>query len=72
MQKLQQRRSHCSVEKHEDWHQLNQFEIWTSIFVFPGRSHTGDVCVAKGLTQYYSIIQIKIKECKGTLFLNHH
>lgn len=32
--------------------------------VFIDASHTGDVCVAKSLTQYYSIIQIRIKECK--------
>jgi len=46
----------------------SSFETQASIFALPGRSHTGDVCIAKSLTQYYSIIQIRIKECKGTLF----
>ena len=30
---------------------------------------TGDVCVVKGLTQHFDIIQIRIKECKGKLLL---
>lgn len=32
--------------------------------VFIDTSHTGDVCILKGMTQYFSIIQIAIKECK--------
>lgn len=32
--------------------------------VFLDVSQTGDICILKGMTQYFSIIQIRIKECK--------
>lgn len=32
--------------------------------VFIDSNFTGDICVVKGLTQFYSLIQIRIKECK--------
>lgn len=36
-------------------------------FLLLCRNVTGDVCVVKSLTQYYSVIQIRIRECKGKL-----
>lgn len=58
-------------------HQQQRFFLWYICssketlfivdFLLLCRNVTGDVCVVKSLTQYYSVIQIRIRECKGKL-----